>query len=353
MMTRREIVKRAITFGDPPRLPLKFDIVGVSDCHDVWTVDPTGWSLDLRQPQSTDEWGCTWGRTAVSNTGQVVGHPLANLADLRTYRWPDAADVRRYAGFGEQVAGAGDRFVMFCFGHGIWERLHMLMGMEHALVALVRHKEQVHETLDRILAHHLAVLHRVHELAGGRIDAAALADDWGTQDRAFISNRMFNEFFKPRYQRWFDEIKRLGMHVWMHSCGRINTILPELIDCGLEVINSQQPNTVGLVEFGAEFRGRVCFEAIVDTQTTLPRGTLAEIAQQARDICQHYGTPHGGLIASDYNDAPAIGVTTDRRYVMFEAFAEAGGYPDYREILARAQRGEIETAHAWGHRRED
>lgn len=346
-MTSREIVRRAITFQNPPRLPMKFDIVGVNDCYDVWTPDPTGWSWEFRG-RAADEWGCIWSRTEVSNTGQVVGHPLADLADLPRYAWPDPDDPRRYEGFAEQVAGAGDRFVMFCFGQGIWERLHMLTGMDKAMLAFVRHKAEVHTILDRVLDHHLRVLRNCHALAQGRLDAAAMADDWGVQDRAFISTKMFREFFKPRYRRWFDAIKQLGLHVWMHSCGRINTIVPELLDCGLEVINNQQPETVGLREFGDAFRGKVCFEAIVDTQHTLPRGTYDQIRQQARDICRYYGTPAGGLIASDYNDAEAIGVTVDRRYVMFEAFAEAGGYPGYQEILARARAGQAAAGHSWG-----
>lgn len=347
-MTSREIVRRAITFQNPPRLPMKFDIVGVNDCHDVWTVDPTGWTWALAPGRTVDEWGCVWGHTEVANTGLVVEHPLADLDRLRDFRWPDPDDPRRYAGFEEQVAAAGDKFVMFCFGQGIWERLHMLLGMDRAMLALVRQKNAVHEILDRVLDFHLRVLENCHRLAGDRLDAAALADDWGFQDRAVLSTSMFREFFKPRYQRWFDEIKRRGLHTWMHSCGRINTILPDLIDCGLEVINSQQPNTVGLREFGAAFRGRVCFEAIVDTQSTLPRGTYEEIRQQAHDICEYYGTPAGGLIAGDYNDAAAIGVTTDRRYVMFEAFAERGGYPGYWEVLERAKRGTLVAGHSYG-----
>jgi len=192
------------------------------------------------------------------------------------------------------------------------------------------------------------VLRNAQRIAAGRLDAAAMADDWGVQDRAFTSTKMFREFFKPRYQKWFYEIKALGLHTSMHSCGRINSMLPELIECGLEVINNQQPNTVGLAEFGDAFRGKVCFEAIVDTQSTLPRGTYDEIRQQAVDICEKYGTPAGGLIASDYNDAEAIGVTTDRRYVMFEVFAERGGYPGFKEILEGARRGQVETGHSWG-----
>ncbi len=346
-MTSREIVKRAITFQNPPRLPMKFDIVGVNDCHDVWTVDPTGWEWGFKG-RTADEWGCVWGVTEVSNTGQVLEHPLSDLGQLKRYRWPDPDDPRRYRGFAEQVAGAGDKFVMFCFGHGIWERLHMLLGMDKAMLAFVRYKDEVHEILDRVLDHHLRVLRRCHEIAGGRLDAAAMADDWGVQDRAFVSLKMFREFFKPRYAKWFATIKELGLHTWMHSCGKINTIVPELIECGLEVINNQQPNTVGLREFGNAFRGKICFEAIVDTQTTLPRGTYDEIRQQAYDIIEHYGTPAGGLIASDYNDAEAIGVTTDRRYVMFEAFASRGNYPGYQEILERARRGEVQRGHLWG-----
>ena len=132
----------------------------------------------------------------------------------------------------------------------------------------------------------------------------------------------------------------------MHSCGRINDILEELIGCGLEVINAQQPLVVGIDEFSRRFRGRICFESIVDTQSTLPRGTHDEIRAQARRLVDAWATPAGGFIASDYNDAEAIGVTLDRRLVMFEAFAEKGGYRDYRTTLQQARREH--RAHSWG-----
>lgn len=375
-MTRREIVERAITFSNPPRVPLKFDVVGVNDCYDVWTRDPTGWSWEF-EGKTVDEWGCVWRRSEVQNTGQVVGHPLQDLAALGDYGWPDPDAPERYRGFEQQLAGAGDRFVMFCFGHGIFERLHMLRGMSETMMDFYRHPNETHELIERILDHHLRVLrncvkiaenhrleagatrpegedHRLEagatQLEGGAtrlpIHAAAMADDWGLQDRAFVNVKLFREFFKPRYRRWFDEIKAAGLHPWMHSCGRINDVLEELIDCGLEVINPQQPNVVGIDEISARYRGRICFESIVDTQSTLPRGTYEEICAQARELLDKWGTPRGGFIASDYNDAEAIGVTLDRRRVMFAAFAERGGYPGYEEILARV--GQAPPGHSWG-----
>jgi hypothetical protein len=344
-MQRREIVERAITFNSPPRIPMKFDVVGINDCHDIWTPDPTGWTWDFDGSRA-DEWGCVWSRSAVDNTGQVTGHPLAEWSALDRFRWPDPDDPARYAGFEAQFEGADDRFVMFCFGHGLWERLYMLRGMANALSDFYVAPDQVREVIDRILEHHLRVLDNCRSIVGDRIDAAAMADDWGLQDRAFISTDLFREFFKPAYEKWFRAIKQGGCHTWMHSCGKINEVLEELIDAGLEVINNQQPNTVGLESFGRQFRGRVCFEAIVDTQTTLPRGSEEEIRAEARRLVESYGTPNGGFIASDYNDAEAIGVTFQRRLVMFEAFAEKGGLPGYREILERAARPR--RGHSWG-----
>ncbi len=344
-MERKEIVERAITFNSPPRIPMKFDVVGVNDCYDVWTDDPTGWSWSA-EDATRDEWGCLWARTEVSNTGQVVEHPLKDWSQLRDYRWPDPDDPVRYRGFAEQLDGAEDRFCMFCFGQGIWERLHMLRGMENALLDFYVEPEATGELIERVLEHHLRVFDNCLSIAGDRIHAAAMADDWGSQDQAFVSPDTFAQFFKPAYRKWFEKIKAAGCHTWMHSCGRINDILEDLIDAGLEVINNQQPNTVGIDEFGSRYRGRVCFEAIVDTQNTLPRGTYGEIQAEAHHLLESYGTEAGGFIASDYNDAEAIGVTFDRRLVMFEAFARKGGYPDYESILKKAK--SPQSGHSWG-----
>jgi hypothetical protein len=348
-------VERAITFDNPPRVPMKFDVVGVNDCYDVWTRDPTGWTWEFAG-ETTDEWGCVWRRSEVQNTGQVVGRPIEDWGMIADHPWPDPDAPERYRGFEQQLAGAGDRFVMFCFGNGIFERLHMLRGMSQTMMDFYRHRKETHELIERILDHHLRVFRNCLKIAEDYrrqtgdtrlpIHAAAMADDWGLQDRAFINLELFREFFKPRYKQWFDEIKAAGLHPWMHSCGRITEVLEELIDCGLEVINPQQPKVVGIDEISRRYRGRICFESIVDTQTTLPRGTYEEIRAQAHELLDKWGTPQGGFIASDYNDAEAIGVTLDRRRVMFEAFAEKGGYPEYREILTRTEAAQV--GHSWG-----
>jgi hypothetical protein len=67
-----------------------------------------------------------------------------------------------------------------------------------------------------------------------------VADDWGTQERTFVSKKIFGDFFAPRYKAIFDAIHACGWHVILHSCGRINQFVPLFIDLGVDVLNMQQ-----------------------------------------------------------------------------------------------------------------
>ncbi len=97
-----------------------------------------------------------------------------------------------------------------------------------------------------------------------------MTDDWGTQQACFISLEMWREFFKDRHRRLFEVIHEAGMHAWMHSCGYINDIVGEWIDCGPDVVNPQQPRTLGIEEMGQRCRGRIRSESLCDIQATLP-----------------------------------------------------------------------------------
>jgi hypothetical protein len=321
-MTSREIVRRNITFDNPPRIAIKFDVFGFNDCYDIWLKDNIGHE---QLGGGADEWGCMWSQTEMRNTGQVTYHPLADWGNFEAYRFPDAEAPQKYTDFEHDLAGAGDKFVMYCGGLGLFERFHTLRGFENALVDLYAEPEKTNELLDRILDFHMKAIAKMHKLGNGRIDAVAISDDWGTEVSSIISPDKFREFFKPRYIKLFKQVHDLGMHTWMHSCGKINDVLDDLIDAGLEVVNSQQPMTVGIDEFAERFAGRVCFETIVDTQITYPFGTFDEIRAQARELVAKWNTPRGGFIASDYSDAEAIGTTIERRRVAFDTFAEIAG----------------------------
>jgi uroporphyrinogen decarboxylase len=282
-----------------------------------------GWFFDT---PGMDDWGCGWSTTEQKNIGQVTACPLADWSALDAYRPPDPRNPFYYERLGPMIDEAGGRYVVLT-AHGLlFSRLTRLRGFAATMEDFYLEPERVERVLDIIVDFKLQQCDELRRRFGDSIDGLFVADDWGTQDGTFVSNKILDEFFAPRYQRIFDAIHDCGWHVILHSCGRINQFVPTLIELGVDVLNMQQSRSYGLVEFGEAFRGKVCFAATVDIQTTMPRGIEEEVREEARLLVQHWSTPEGGMIAFDYGDWQAIGVAPPAPYVMFDEFSKLMHY---------------------------
>lgn len=326
-MQPREIVRRAIEFDKPPRLPFwQRELPDVPD--DVWETREmdraeAGWFFDN---PVMDDWGCRWARTEHENMGQVVGHPLDDWSAFRHYRPPDPKNPFYFERLGPKLEGAGERYVVVSCHFNLIERLYMLRSFPAMMEDFYLAPNHNERALDMILEFKLALLEELHRRVGDRVDGIFLTDDWGTQRGTFVGLDIFEQFFTERYAALFNAIRGHGWHVMLHSCGRINDFVPRLIELGVDVLNMQQPRAYDLVEFGRRFRGEVCFLATVDIQTTLPRGVEEEVREEARLLVEHWSTPDGGFIAFNYGDAKALGVPPEMKTVMFDEFVKLKDY---------------------------
>jgi len=324
-MTSYEIVRRAIEFERPERIPIRFGALGVDDTYWVGVSTPAGWSA--REP-GADEWGCVWERPAegsgIVNMGQPKGHPLRSLDDMDRISWPDPRDDSRYEATARGLEDAADKYVTAGCGFTFFERMHFLRGMPELLAEMYEEPKKVHELAERVLEYPIGVAKELGKRFRGRIHGLTMTDDWGTQEAAFVSIPMWRELFKEGYRRLFEAIHEAGMHAWMHSCGHVNEVIGEWIDCGLDVVNLQQPRNLGIEEIGERYRGRICLESLCDIQATLPRGDEKAIREEAALLLERWGTPEGGFILSDYGDGAAIGVPDETKRVMLQAFVELG-----------------------------
>ena len=320
-MSSQEVVRRAIEFAGPERLPLRFEALGVSDIHTVDCNQVCAGDLLLRK--ATDEWGCVWNRSAVANMGQVKGHPLEHWLALDDYCWPDPDNPDFYEGMEQRFAGSDGKYVRTSIFMLLFERMHALHGFENTLVDLYLEPKRMEMLADRIVEFDLGIIRNIARRFPGRIHGLKFSDDWGTELATFISPQSWDGFFKPRYRRVVDAIHDAGWHAWMHSCGKVNAIIESLIEIGLDVINLQQPRALGIQEIGQRFRGRICFESLCDIQHTLPSKGAEEIRQEARLLLQHWATPDGGFVLADYADGTSIGVQIDQKQNMLDAFLEA------------------------------
>lgn len=143
-----------------------------------------------------------------------------------------------------------------------------------------------------------------------------------------ISPKKFREIFKPQYKRIFDKAHECGMDIRFHTDGKINDILEDLIELGVDIINIHQPNLVGIDEISKIAQGRICFEASVDIQTTLPTGDRERIEKEARELIEKWGTREGGFIGVEYGYLDAIGTTKESMLFELECFEKYGTYKE-------------------------
>jgi hypothetical protein len=260
----------------------------------------------------------------MSNMGQVKGHPLASVGDLPGM-FPDYDDESRYvdAPAALEEAQLEGKYVTAGIFMVLFERMHTLYGFENVLCDLIVDRPAMERLADHIIDVQLCLVENVRNRFGDAVHGFTMTEDWGTQQAAFVRFELWMDFFYPRYKRLYDAMHAAGYDVWVHSCGKINEIVEGFIQAGVDVMNLQQPRALGIREMGARYRGRVAFESLADIQHTLPTGDLVQVAADARDLMEHWASPEGGFVFSDYGDNEAIGVDDPSvKLYMYQQFSE-------------------------------
>ena len=221
-----------------------------------------------RQGLHTDDFGTAWRVEQMGICGIPVEWPIADLDRYEQYRWP--ADFAAGPPARRQYSGHRCGFSGQWYARGAWityfEQLQQLCGMENMLMHIASEPAALFRLLDDLLAFNLRWIDKWVQMP---YDGLHFADDWGDQQRLMVRPQQWRRIFKPRYAEMFRRVKQAGMHVWFHSDGRINDIFGDLIEIGVDVINSQT-KVVGLEWVAANVRGKVAFRTDIDRQRVMP-----------------------------------------------------------------------------------
>ena len=207
----------------------------------------------------------------------------------------------------------------------MFERLHFLIGFNEALVGLMQDRKEIEYLLDKIVDYQSRTVLHIYGKLGDRVHGIVGSDDWGTQTSTFISPQLWNEVFKPRYRKIADVVHDCGYDLWIHSDGKIESIMPDFIDAGVDVFQPPQPSSVlGIREYGDQFAGKACHGLYIDIQSTAVYGTEEEIIQEAHDLVNYWSDEKGsGVIAIDYSDPTSVGTKVENSKIALKAFKEA------------------------------
>ncbi|MDD4870190.1 MAG: uroporphyrinogen decarboxylase family protein [Kiritimatiellae bacterium] len=246
-----------------------------------------------------DHFGVRWNRSVDKDIG-VVCNQLVTAENVNAFIFPDPVDNTRKELYQDFIANSRDRFVVVNLGFSLFERAWTLAGMENILMGMVADKEFVHILLDRILEYNLAIIEDICKL---EIDAMMFGDDWGQQSGLIMGPVLWREFIKPRIRQMYSAVKTKGKFVFIHSCGKVDGLFPELIECGLDVFNPFQPEVMDVFEVKKKYGDRLSFYGGVSTQKTLPYGTVQQVKDEVRRLVDKIGEK-GGYICSPAHDTP-------------------------------------------------
>jgi len=247
-----------------------------------------------------DEFGVRWNRSIDKDIG-VPCNKLIGPENIDDFQWPDPDDPTRYDFIDKAIPGAKDNAILASLGFALFERAWTLVGMEELLMYMLTEKDFVNQLFDKILQYNLGIIERACSLD---IDIFRFGDDWGQQRGLIMGIYLWGEFIKPRIKKMYELVKSKGRYVMIHCCGKIDGILPELIECGLDIFNPFQPEVMNVYEIKERYGGRLSFYGGISIQKTLPYGTVDEVKDEVKRLLERIGEK-GGYIASPSHDIPA------------------------------------------------
>ena len=203
-----------------------------------------------------------------------------------------------------------DKALLVVCGCNLFEWGTFLRRMDNFLMDLLCDQYNVEKLLDELLKRHLATLEKVCRSVGDIVDIIRFGDDLGMTSGPFISPEIYRQLFKPRHRILCDYVKTHSkMHTFIHSCGSISLLMPDLIEAGIEIFNPVQTNAFGMdpVFLKREFGSDCTFwGGGIETAGMLNAGTSEKIRVQVLERLEIFSKGGGYVFNTVHNILPDV-----------------------------------------------
>lgn len=210
-----------------------------------------------------------------------------------------------------------DSFIVAYFYWGLFERSWTLRGFENALMDAIAEPDFYEEMLDRLTEQYLAFVDYSIDLP---IDGFLFGDDWGDQRGVILGPDRWRKFIKPRWAKIYQKVHDRGKFVLSHCCGSVADIMPDIIEMGLDVLESVQPEPADMCpyELKSKWGDKITFWGCLGSQSTIPFGTPAEITDEVARLTSEMGRGGGYILAPAKELQPET--PTENAVAVVEAF---------------------------------
>jgi len=176
------------------------------------------------------------------------------------------------------------------------DRAHVLMGLDNFCIALLEQPELVARLLHRIADYQIGIIQRY--LAMG-VDIIRALDDYGGQTALLLGPKPWRRFIKPELARIISAARQGGALFWLHSCGHVMEIIPDLVEIGVDILDPVQVRANDQAEVKRLYGDKICMMGGIDTQQLLTLGTPGEITQTVKEKIKLLAPGGGFILAPD------------------------------------------------------
>ena len=319
-MNQKENYLRTVRFEYPEYIPMTFavnaacyenypqdELFGLMEDHKLLFPDfkapklpykPEYVPIQTKGVPYIDDFGCEWNTPMNGLTGTVTGHPFADWSALDTYIPPNP-DI--CTGIGpidwdaakKEIQLHSDRVHIGCLRHGhTFLQLSDLRGYQNLMFDMADEDPRLFKLIDMVENFNMGIVRHYIECG---VDGMAYAEDLGMQVGPMLSPEHFKKYIKPSYERLIKPAKEKGLFIHMHSDGDIRTLVDDIIDGGVEIINLQDLVN-GIDWIANKFAGKTCVELDIDRQNITVNGTPKDVEALIRKEVTTIGSKAGGLM---------------------------------------------------------
>ncbi|HEY5587151.1 MAG TPA: uroporphyrinogen decarboxylase family protein [Ruminiclostridium sp.] len=330
-MNSRELVYKTLNFDKPERAPRQlWELPWAENNHPVelnkirrdFRSDIVWIPWFSKNPPKTtgeqfgigeyvDEWGCRF----LNKQRGIQGEAKESL--ITGEDWEDRNNLVLPVGYLDldhdrikKYCKDAEKFVIFGCPNP-FERLQYIRGTEQLYVDLMLKPEGMFEVIRKVHDFNCSLF---EAWAKTDVDALQFMDDWGSQTTLLINPKIWEEIFKPMYKDYIEIAHSHGKKMFMHSDGNILSIIPQLIELGVDALNSQV-FCMG-VENLKQFKGKITFWGEIDRQNILPYGTQKEIEDAVISVKNSLWQDGGCIAQCEFGP----GAKPENVYKVFETW---------------------------------
>jgi uroporphyrinogen decarboxylase len=290
----------------------------------------------------TDIWGCLWKMDELKDFYfNQYSYPLENYSSidegLKNYRFPDLkyhSDLIR-SDLSEQIKNIYDYGVIAdrnCAG--LTETSLRIRGYQNWFMDTIIDPAGVEKLLDRIMEYkfdywNLVIDWLIENNVQNRVNVISECDDLGTQTSTLLEPDYLRKTIIPKFGHLWSHIKKRLPHIkiFMHTCGSVRVLLPDLIEAGLDILNPVQFTAANMElkglkkDFGNDL---VFWGGGVDTQSTLKNSSPDQVKDEVKRIMDIMA-PGGGFVYAPVHNIQED-VPPENFWAMWDTLMEYGNY---------------------------